>query len=182
MNRLMKKCSTSLTAAILAAALTPAPALSADPACYRVNVATGVLRVREGPSTDYGIIGELQRGDEVCPLRTVDGWAEFRFGDDGKGYVSAEFLYSCPVKSGPLQTQKATFLREECGDFCWSTFRLASGKELRLQGTVEEVAPKEGARVSISYRKVQFWENNIDDRSESMCVRVEVLQSIEVIK
>jgi hypothetical protein len=157
----------------------PVPAPTAEPDCYRVNIESGKLRVRECSGGGCEVIGELERGDEVCPTQITGDWAEFPYGN-GQGHVFAKYLSACPRKSGPLQTLEATFWGEECGDFCWVTFRLANGDEMRLQGTVEEMALKEGARVSISYQEEQFWWN-LEVREESMCVRVEVLQSVKIL-
>ncbi|MEM9522712.1 MAG: SH3 domain-containing protein [Pseudomonadota bacterium] len=51
------------------------------------------VNVREGPSTDDPVIGQLSRGAtaELLEFR-VDGWARIRLGDIGEGFISGEFL------------------------------------------------------------------------------------------
>ena len=67
------------------------------------------------------------------------------------------------------------------GDNVWVIFRLASGEEMRINGSVEEMNLKEGDRVSISYQEEQFWWNHEEVREESLCVRMDVLQSVKIL-
>lgn len=53
--------------------------------------AYGGLRVRKGPGTEYEMVGSLEDGDVVQPLKWQDGWAyiEAPF----TGWCSADYLY-----------------------------------------------------------------------------------------
>ena len=51
------------------------------------------VNVREGPSTDFGIVGTVAEGDAVELLSEAGGWAEIRFADSGEtGFMSRRFL------------------------------------------------------------------------------------------
>jgi competence protein ComEC len=51
------------------------------------RVSTAVL-VREGPSTDTGIIGRLRPGDRATLVGDVSGWYEVELADGRRGFVS----------------------------------------------------------------------------------------------
>ncbi len=73
----------------VAAVATPAPATLSD---FR-SVTGNRVNVRGGPSTAFGVVGRLVRGDEVEVLEdTGDGWIRFRALDsETTGWV-ADFL------------------------------------------------------------------------------------------
>ncbi|NUB44555.1 SH3 domain-containing protein [Fertoebacter nigrum] len=57
-----------------------------------VNAAA--VNVREGPSTDFGVVGRLTRGEAALVVQDAgDGWALIRIEGDGiEGYVSSRYL------------------------------------------------------------------------------------------
>lgn len=52
------------------------------------------VNVRQGPSTEYSIVGKLARGEATTVLSTeADGWAHILIEGDGiEGYISTDFL------------------------------------------------------------------------------------------
>lgn len=79
----------------------PEPAASAEPAAagevWIVNARA--VNVREGPSTDYGVIGKLSRGEAASIVwEEPNGWARIRIEGDGiEGFVSMDFLTREPA-------------------------------------------------------------------------------------
>lgn len=61
--------------------------------------ATGA-NVREGPGTDYGVLGSLAQGEQVLVViedTPVDGWSRVRLeGDGGEGYIATRLLSELP--------------------------------------------------------------------------------------
>lgn len=55
-----------------------------------VTAAEG-LNVRSGPSTSYGIIGALKRGETVNIYETKSGWHKIKYGS-GYGYISSTYV------------------------------------------------------------------------------------------
>lgn len=57
-------------------------------------VTAASVNVREGPSTDFGVVGRLTRGEAALVVQDAgDGWALIRIEGDGiEGYVSSRYL------------------------------------------------------------------------------------------
>lgn len=51
-----------------------------------------VVNVREGPGTEFGIVGQLAEGQRAEVLFERDGWAEVRAEDGTTGWMAARFL------------------------------------------------------------------------------------------
>ncbi|MGB8814583.1 MAG: SH3 domain-containing protein [Paracoccaceae bacterium] len=74
------------------AAAEPTP--TADPASNVWYVDARSVNVREGPSTDYAVLGKLGRGEAITVLATdASGWARVVIEGDGiEGFVSIDYL------------------------------------------------------------------------------------------
>ncbi|MDT8854497.1 SH3 domain-containing protein [Paracoccaceae bacterium Fryx2] len=80
-----------IPAPVFVATPAPAPAAAATPVWY---VTAGAVNVREGPSTDYAVVGRLTRGEAALVVwHEDDGWARIRIEGDGiEGFVATRFL------------------------------------------------------------------------------------------
>ncbi len=56
-----------------------------------VNISSGRLNVRGGPSINSDIIGSLNNGDKVNIAELENGWLKIRYGN-GNGYVNSRFI------------------------------------------------------------------------------------------
>ena len=90
-----------------------------------VNTESGSLNVRQGPSTDDGIIFKLPKGSEVGIVKEVPGGWSYITCDQGMGYASSQYLMvtqedqSCDDSDDPV-TQEGhfvdqTFVNEQGG-------------------------------------------------------------------
>lgn len=71
--------------------LAAAPAAEPEPTVLYVTAAR--VNVREGPSTDYSVVGKVLRGDAVLIADTQDDWSLVRIEGDGiEGWVASRFL------------------------------------------------------------------------------------------
>lgn len=66
--------------------------------CLRIPVfadeykwSSGVVNVRTGPGTNYEIMGQLYKNEQVEIFSTVNGWAQILF-EDVEAYVSGDLL------------------------------------------------------------------------------------------
>lgn len=50
------------------------------------------LNLRAGPGENYSVVGRLEKGDEVKPIRTVDEWVEVETPDQAYAFVDAALL------------------------------------------------------------------------------------------
>lgn len=67
------------------------------PTIEYLNVIADVLNVRSGPSTSYSIVGNLNFGETVARLRTVDNWSEIVFNNE-TAYVYSAYLTAEEIK------------------------------------------------------------------------------------
>jgi len=84
----------------------PQPAVSTtpQPASTPVPVAVvkaDVLNVREGPGTDYEVVGKVHRGEELEVLEEGEGWIKVRF-EGEEAWVSADYV---EVARNPADSQ-----------------------------------------------------------------------------
>lgn len=77
-----------------AVAASPAPAPRPEDDIEVRYVTARSVNVREGPSTDYPVVGRLMRGEAALVLWTEDnGWSHISIEGDGiAGYVSGAYL------------------------------------------------------------------------------------------
>lgn len=70
----------------------------AEPAGEIRYISAGSVNVREGPSTEYPVVGRLTRGEAALVIWTEDnGWARISIEGDGlTGYVAGQFLSPAP--------------------------------------------------------------------------------------
>lgn len=56
------------------------------------------VNVRQGPSTDYGVVGQVVLADAVLVTEDLgDGWSRIRIEGDGvEGYIATRFLQAAP--------------------------------------------------------------------------------------
>jgi len=64
----------------------------------RINV--DKLNVRSGPSTDYSIIGSLQRDELVKVIAVEQGWYKINFNEE-IGYIAGEFVSEAAIENQP---------------------------------------------------------------------------------
>jgi uncharacterized protein YraI len=57
-----------------------------------VEVTPSALNVRWGPSTSYGVLAVVYRGDRLDELRREGSWAEVELRDGRRGWVAARFV------------------------------------------------------------------------------------------
>ena len=50
------------------------------------------LKVRSGPGKNFAAIGELEKGDDVEPIRTVEGWMQIEPPDDAVAYIAGNLI------------------------------------------------------------------------------------------
>jgi hypothetical protein len=93
----------------------------------------------------------------------------------------------CPDKKiGYPRTTEAVWLGSTCGDGCYANARLADGEEIILfckdTDVIEMVENiKEGAKVSVTYQKIQRWNHDYFNPSESGCYKEANLQSVKLL-
>jgi len=95
----------------------------------------------------------------------------------------AEFAQAkakCPYKKiGSPITVEAVFLQCECGEGCYTDFRLANGDKITLIGQADTL--EEGTKVSITYQREQRWIDMEEDRP--FCDdQFDYLESLTVLK
>ena len=57
-----------------------------------ISQALGVpLKVRQGPGTDYSVIGVVYAGEIYSLLEELEGWYKIEFEDDKMGWISATY-------------------------------------------------------------------------------------------
>jgi hypothetical protein len=61
-----------------------------DATAHTINVTR--LNVRAGPGENYSVMGRLERGEIVTPIRTVDDWMEIEPPASAEAYVAKEYL------------------------------------------------------------------------------------------
>jgi hypothetical protein len=87
-----------VTAPPAAEAPAPAPEPLPEPAPDIRLVAADRINVREGPSTDFAVVGRLTRDEAVTVVaEAADGWLRVRIEGDGiEGFVAARLLRAGP--------------------------------------------------------------------------------------
>jgi hypothetical protein len=74
----------------------PGPSPAEAPVLALARVTSRSANLREGPGTDYAVVGRLAKGEEVQIVARdegPDGWVLVRLeGDGGEGYVAARLL------------------------------------------------------------------------------------------
>lgn len=82
-----------LTLPLVQPVATVAPVAAQDPSTVWY-VKGNSVNVRQGPSTEYTVIGKLGHGEATTVLSTeANGWAHILIEGDGiEGYISTEFL------------------------------------------------------------------------------------------
>lgn len=65
--------------------------------------------IRNGPGTDYYGVGALYTGDKVTVLGKEGDWYEIKYakGNNGVGYVNAQFISATEVEAKPSSTGAA---------------------------------------------------------------------------
>ena len=71
-----------------------------------------MLNVRDGPGTEYGVLGQVEQGDKLEIVeRTEDGnWVKVRLIDGKEGWVSAEFVKVIIEEPVPLPPPNPEFM------------------------------------------------------------------------
>ena len=89
------------SSAATAPVFTPAPASSGNSAGY-INAM--YVRFRSGPGSDYSVLGEYNRGKEVTPIGSGDGWTACII-DGQLGYVYTQYVTLGTSSSGSSITR-----------------------------------------------------------------------------
>jgi len=71
------------------------------------------LNLRAGPGENYSVVGRLQRGDSIKPIREVEGWVQIETPENARAYIDASYItrteptkvYEPPTK--PVATPEA---------------------------------------------------------------------------
>ena len=65
-----------------------------------LTVSARAANVRQGPGTDFGVVGSLTQGEQVLVViedMPVDGWSRVRLEGDGvEGYIATRLLSELP--------------------------------------------------------------------------------------
>jgi len=102
--------------------------------------AWNTVNLREGPSTDDSIVGQLQRGDSVVVVNLVDGWWEIRNDSLSPRYVADRVIHD--GQAPPLPDVVGTW-EAEISEGLFSSLQIrASGRirsGVRLGGKWKEL-------------------------------------------
>lgn len=60
------------------------------------------LNLRAGPGENYSVVGRLERGDPVKPIRTVDEWMEIETPEKAYAFVAADLLGKTAGTAAPV--------------------------------------------------------------------------------
>ncbi len=80
-----------------------------------VTTESGRLNIRNGPGTDYSIIGSLQKGEKVDIITEKNGWGQL--GDSIDGWVSLKFITRLPSEESTPEPSEPTAEGELIGEF-----------------------------------------------------------------
>jgi len=61
-----------------------------DPATHTVTASK--LNLRAGPGENYSILGRVEKGTTLKPIRSIDNWIEIEPPDDAFAFVAADFI------------------------------------------------------------------------------------------
>ena len=76
-----------------------------------VNTQSSKLNVRAGAGTNYPVIGQLEKGEEVGVYGITNGWAQILYnGIDG--FVSNQYLRTKPPDEAPIDQKYSVVI--EC--------------------------------------------------------------------
>lgn len=59
---------------------------------HTVRLTSGRLNVRSGASLGHSVIDSLENGERVIVIKSTDGWSEFVYRGNKRGYASAAYL------------------------------------------------------------------------------------------
>ena len=97
----------------------PAPSQveeNAEPAYPVLHVIADVVNVREGPSTDYRVIGRAHSGDRALEFGRSGGWVRLRLEEHGvDGWISGRYLERSRLAAGsdPAEVLSDDAIRRE---------------------------------------------------------------------
>lgn len=86
--------------------VTPTPTPDLNETMYVTG--TDHLNVRQGPSTQYGVITKIDFAAKVTVVARRDGWSNVRLSNGQNGWVSERYLASSKPHSQPVAQCKAT--------------------------------------------------------------------------
>ena len=70
------------------------------------EVSVSRLNLRAGPGENYSVVGRVEKGDKIKPIRTVESWIEIEAPEDTYAYVALSLLK--PVEGQPADTAADT--------------------------------------------------------------------------
>ncbi len=147
----MKRLRKITTIVATVATIAIVPVLSAFAASGVVN--TAVLNVRSGPSTDYGVVGQVCSGTSVEVLESSNGWYKIGYGSE-TSYVDGRYISLSSAEDSVAEYYKDN----KYGKVTASTLniRSAASTNSSIVGSVEngasvEIVGKQGGFVIVKY-------------------------------
>ena len=112
--------------------------------------ATTGVNVRSGPSTNYSIVGGLERGDKVTRTGTSGNWTRISWGN-GSAYVFSKYLQTSPISGGNNWTSGSTYTR-----YTTTLLNIRSGPSTSysIVGTVSKGQPLSCVGTSGNWTKI----------------------------
>lgn len=126
-----------------------------------VNISSGSLNVRSGPSSSYAKIDNLYKNNSVIILETSGNWHKILFNGNKIGYVSKTYINAQPTQQNNYPAIKLNVPNYKQTDTKWSgTYIGNSGKTIAQIGCVTT-----GIAMVESFRtKTTIYPNTMSER------------------